>query len=72
LLIAVFQARKYMFTVPEKDAYNLTPIVYARGAGKKRSGRSSEDAAYSNMNMVSDTIERLKPVVEKNIRENSR
>lgn len=70
LLIAVFQAREYLFTVPEKDAYNLTPLVYAR-AGKKRSGRSSEDAEYSNVNMLSDTIGQLKPVVDRNIRENS-
>lgn len=58
LLIAIFQAGEYLFTVPEKDAYNLTSV---HRTDKMRSVQSDVDK-------LSDTVKRLKPVVEKNIR----
>ena len=68
LLIAVFQAGEYLFTVPEKDAYNLTPLMSVHRTDKRRSGQPSENSEYSDVDKLSDTVNRLKPAVEKNIR----
>ncbi len=61
-LIAVFQAGEYLFTVPEKDSYNLTSLI--RIGGKKRSDQATAD---SDLDELSRTIERLKPLVERNM-----
>lgn len=58
-LIAVFQAREYFFTVPEKGAYNLTSLFPGLKSGKKRS---------PDLEPLSVAIERLKPIVERNMK----
>lgn len=66
LLISVFQAKEFLFNVPEINAYNLTSLTSIKtGVETLKS-----DADYSSLNKLSDVIERLKPVVEKNIRGN--
>lgn len=77
LLIGIFQAKEFMFTVPEKDAYNLTQITCKYRTNKEVSGQkglsmnlSKNGLNYSTLEKLSNVIERLKPIVEENLREN--
>jgi len=72
-LVVVLQAKEYLFTVPEMDAYNLTPIAFRKravsGNQQKKYGELSEDnPKYSTLNKLSSVIGRLKPIVEQNIK----
>ncbi len=58
-LIAVFQAGEYLFTVPEKGDYNLTSLSSDQGSDNKRSAQAGSD-----LDELSRTIERLKPLVD--------
>ncbi len=62
-LIAVFQAREYLFTIPEKDSYNLTSLK------PNNSGRipSKTEKNHFKLDKLSNAIERLRPLVHKNI-----
>ena len=64
LLIAVFQANEYLFTVPEIDDQNLTSIVYI----KQNIESTAKVIDYSITEKLYSIIERLKPIVEENIR----
>lgn len=65
VLIAVFQAKQHLFTVPEKGASNLTKIAPAPQAGESK----SSDAAYSALDDAEAVINGLIPIVEDNIRD---
>lgn len=54
VLIAVFQARQYLFTVPARGADNLTPLTPIS---------KTRDDRYSGLADASDVIAGLKPVV---------
>jgi len=63
-LIVVYQAASYFFTVPEKDARNLTPLTTdgaAFGVYQKTG------AEYSSTAELSDLLDPLKEAVEANI-----
>lgn len=63
VLIAVFQAKRHLFTVPEKGASNLTPLAPAGQAGETKSS-----APYSSLGEAEAVIGDLIPIVESNIR----
>ena len=72
-LVVVLQAKEYLFTVPEMDAYNLTPIVFKHKTAldnqQKKYGEHSEDGPkYSTLKKLPSVIERLRPIVEQNIK----
>lgn len=66
MLIVVFQAKQYFFTVPEKDAYNLTRL----SANKTPSTAPFQATAptpsndYATLGTIADVIKQLKPVVQ--------
>ena len=64
VLAVVFQARQYLFTVPEKDANNLTPITSARQPAAKDSGSD-----YAVLAQAADVIAKLKPAVQSALKE---
>lgn len=63
VLVAVFQARQHLFTVPEKGASNLTPLVQGRQAAPNAARR------YSSLGDADSAIQSLIPVVERNMRD---
>ena len=78
LLIVVFQAQEYLFTIPEIDGYNLTPVllphkaVIADDYQKKSATKSlKESPKYSELASVSNVVKRIKPIVEENIKRSS-
>ncbi|MDO9541341.1 MAG: hypothetical protein Q7J98_03345 [Kiritimatiellia bacterium] len=65
MLIVVFQAQQYLFTVPEKDAYNLTRLsenTTPSTGPLKIMGVPSGD--YATLGNVADMIKQLQPVVQ--------
>jgi len=75
-IIIVFQADKYLFTIPEIDGYNLTFIddhyepEINKGCRKKPLNTTDTDSSrYSTLVEISKTIELLKPLVESSINE---
>ena len=67
LLVMVFQAKSYFFTVPEKDDYNLTPFTFERKDFGLESRKS--DDKYSTTLDLSGIINKLKTDVEENVRQ---
>ncbi len=75
-IIVVFQADKYLFTIPEIDGYNLTFIDdhyepgLNKGCQKKPLHKTDINTSrYSILNEISQTIELLKPLVENSMNE---
>ncbi|MBI9092743.1 MAG: hypothetical protein JEZ12_26300 [Desulfobacterium sp.] len=62
-LICSFQAKEYLFTLPQKGQYNLTALGF-QGLTNKT---DSEKSAPLSLEEVSDTVNRLKPIIENNI-----
>lgn len=69
ILIAVYQAQQYLFTVPEKDAYNLTKLstLKAPSAGAALATPAVE-LDYSTLDTVAATVGELKPTVQNAIK----
>ncbi len=63
LFIAVFQASEFLFSVPEADPKSLTSIDLSAGAAANKGM-----GGYSRLDNISDTISRLKPEVQDNLR----
>jgi len=59
MLIVVFQAKQYLFTVPEKDSQNLTRLVTQKTMA---TGKPADD--YATLGTAAGVIEQLKPVVK--------
>jgi len=74
LLIVVFQAQEYLFTIPAIDEYNLTPVlprhkaVIADDYEKSALRSLKESPKYSELANVSNVVKRIKPIVEENIK----
>lgn len=65
LLIAVFQAKQYLFTVPEKDAYNLTPLVVKKAAAADPLNAAAVFGSdYATLGTAAGVIGQLKPAVQ--------
>jgi len=65
MLIVVFQAKQYLFTVPEKDSQNLTRLVTQErmATGQiKTTGNPAGD--YATLGTAAGVIEQLNPVVK--------
>lgn len=74
MLVVVFQAKQFFFTLPEHDSPNLTPIVPCRKTDGRIAVKSDLTAKegkskYSALNRLSDVVERLKPMVEESVRD---
>lgn len=65
VLVAVFQARQYLFTVPEKDAFNLTPLA----PQQQKAGVAAAGDDYGALTSAADIVARLNPVVQKAVQE---
>lgn len=59
MLIVSFQARQYLFTVPEKDSQNLTRLVTR---GPMATGTPADD--YATLGTAAGVMEQLKPAVK--------
>lgn len=59
ILIVVFQAKQYLFTVPEKDAQNLTQLVIQEPTAKVK---AADD--YATLGTAAGVVEQLKPAVK--------
>lgn len=59
LLVSVFSAATHFFTIPQKDAQNLTPFVFGPG-GKERAGPNP----YSATADLAGTVSGLKAAAE--------
>ena len=59
MLIVVFQAKQYLFTVPEIDSQNLTRLVTQKTMA---TGKPADD--YVTLGTAASIIEQLKPVVK--------
>jgi len=75
-IIVVFQANKYLFTIPEIDGYNLTLIDYPNEKERQKlshkissNKNDLNNFNYSTLDEISKIVEILKPLVEKNIYE---
>ena len=66
LLIMVFQAKSYFFSVPQKDDFNLTPFVFEGKAFRSIPLEGQEN--YATPFELKDIIKELKNAVEENIR----
>ena len=65
LLIVVFQAGTYFFTIPQEGACNLTPLLIGgRGLG---AALLKGKKGYSSLIDISQIVEQLKAAVEENI-----
>ena len=65
MLIVVFQAKQYLFTVPEKDAYNLTRMTAAKApAAGPLPAAAVPFNDYANLGTADAVIGQLKPVVQ--------
>lgn len=68
MLIVVFQAHKFLFTVPEKDAYNLTPLTVdatpATAATFQAKAAPASANDYATLGTALDVIKQLNPVVQ--------
>ncbi len=64
VLVVVYQARQYLFTVPEKDAVNLTPLTVAQAQSGKAAG-----ADYAVLGNAADVITGLQAVVRDTLNE---
>ena len=62
-LVAVFQAREYLYTVPGEAASTLTPLAVPGG------GSGGASAALAPQTPAATTLLRLKPLVERNLHE---
>ncbi len=65
ILIKVFQAKAYFFTIPEQDDYNLTSLIF-EGKGFASHLHTSEENYETTFELPS-VIEELSSVVEKNM-----
>ena len=64
MLIVVFQAKQYLFTIPEKDAYNLTRLTANKApATDPLQAIAAPANDYATLGTVADVIDQLKPVV---------
>ena len=66
VLVVVFQARQYLFTVPEKDAFNLTPLTPRQ---QSKAGVAPAGDDYGVLASSADVVARLNPVVQKAVKE---
>ena len=62
-LVAVFQAREYLYTVPGEAAPTLTPLAVPGG------GSGGASAAVAPQTPAATTLLRLQPLVERNLHE---
>ena len=69
VLIAVFQAKQHLFTVPEKGAANLTPLASGQQAKVLKSAGAT-GARYSTLDNADSVIQNLIPAVENNLQSN--
>ena len=67
LLIMVFQAKVYLFTVPQKDDFNLTPFIFERGGLGTEFYKSGEK--YESTFELPLIIKKLKTAIKENIRQ---
>lgn len=67
LLVVVFQASEYFFTVPQKDDRNLTALLPRAGAIESElKGQGKE---YSSTTELPRMLEILKPLVQENLKQ---
>jgi hypothetical protein len=64
-LVAVFQAREYLYTVPGQATPNLTPLTGASGGG----AGSATALSTTDLTQADTTLRRLRPLVEQNLRD---
>lgn len=66
MLIVVFQAKQYLFTVPEKDAYNLTRLSANKtpATDPLQATAPTPSNDYATLGTAADVIKQLKPVVQ--------
>lgn len=62
MLIVVFQAQQYLFSVPEKDAYNLTRLSASKAPTV---GPAAPFSDYTALGTAAGVIDQLKPAVQK-------
>jgi hypothetical protein len=66
-LIAVFQAKRFYFTVPEVDDFNLTEIRLPRGGFSKSTTlvptAQAQLEGYGTLSMVSKSLQELTPIL---------
>jgi hypothetical protein len=66
-LIAVFQAKRFYFTVPEVNDFNLTEIRLPQGGFPKSTAPAPtaqvRPESYSTLSRLSKSLEELKPIV---------
>ncbi|MDD5482184.1 MAG: hypothetical protein PHP98_00830 [Kiritimatiellae bacterium] len=62
MLIAVFQAKQFLVSVPEKDAYNLTTLTI-KNAPEMGAKQTPAVADYATLGTIDDAMNQLKPVV---------
>ncbi len=73
MLIVIFQAKQYLFTVPEKDAYNLTRLVAKKPAvtNPLQATKLPVDD-YAILGTADDVITQLQPVVQNALKGSNR
>lgn len=73
MLIVVFQAKQYLFTVPEKGAYNLTRLTANRPevTDPLQATKSLADD-YATLGTVDAAMAQLKPVVKNTLKVSNR
>jgi hypothetical protein len=68
-LIAVFQAKRFYFTVPEVDDFNLTEIRLPQGGFPKSTAPAPtaqvRPESYGTLSRLSKSLEELKPIVSR-------
>ena len=68
-LLIIFQAREYLYTVPEKGAYNLTSLTFREDRMPLEDDMNlSAASAKSRLSNVTDVIDRLKSFSENNLK----
>ncbi len=68
-LLIIFQAREYLYTVPEKGAYNLTSLTFREDRMPLEDDMNLSAApAKSRLSNVTDVIDRLKSFSENNLK----
>ena len=63
-LIAVFQAKRFYFAVPEVDDFNLTEIRLPQGGfSKSTTPAQVQPESYGTLSLASKSLQELKPIV---------
>ncbi len=68
VLIAVFQARQYLVTIPEKDAFNLTCLSSGSSVSAPAREAAASDENYADLGTAESVLGQLKPVVRDAVR----